>query len=140
MKDINTYLMFDGNCLTAMTFYQECFGAELFKMTYGEMPGEIPKEMQAAQDRIMHASLTKGKLLLMASDTPPGQPSKTGDNFSISITCESVEEIDRLFAAIGEKGTVKMPLQETFWATRFGMLTDQFGINWMLNLERPEQK
>lgn len=140
MKDINTYLMFDGNCLEAMTFYQKCFDAELFKMTYGEIPDEIPKEMQAAKDRIMHASLTKGKLLLMASDTPPGQPSKKGDNFSISITCESVEEIDRLFAAIGEKGTVKMPLQETFWAARFGMLTDQFGINWMFDLEKPEQK
>jgi PhnB protein len=71
----------------------------------------------------------------MASDTMPGMPFAQGNNFSVTIDCESVEEIDRCFAALSEKGKVTMPLQKTFWAPRFGMLTDRFGINWMLNLE-----
>jgi PhnB protein len=74
----------------------------------------------------------------MASDTMPGMPFQQGNNFAINIACESVEEIDKFFAALGEKGKVIMALQETFWAARFGMLTDQFGIGWMFNFEKPK--
>jgi PhnB protein len=69
----------------------------------------------------------------------PGMPFQQGNNFSININCESLEETDRLFTALGENGKVKMPLQETFWAASFGMLTDQFGIHWMFNFEKPHQ-
>jgi PhnB protein len=135
MKGTNTYLIFNGNCREAMTFYSKCLGAELFTTTFAEAPGcdNIPPE---AKDRIMHASLAGGSLL-MASDNMPGMPFLQGDNFSININCESVEETERLFAALSENGKVTMPLQQTFWAQRFAMFTDRFGIHWMLNLENP---
>jgi PhnB protein len=75
----------------------------------------------------------------MASDSMPGTPLQQGNNFSVSISCESLQEIERMFAALSEKGKVTMPLQDVFWGARFGMLTDQFGINWMLNYEHPKQ-
>jgi PhnB protein len=83
----------------------------------------------------MHARLTKGSAVLMASDTLPGMPFQKGNNFSISVECGSLQEIDALFAAFSENAKITMPLQKTFWAPRFGMLTDQFGINWMFSLE-----
>ena len=136
MKEIVTYLSFDGNCKEAMTFYGNCLGAELLLSPYSEGPCDVPED---AKSRIMHARLTKGSApILMASDMPPGTPMKKGDNFSVSVTCESLQEIERLFTAIGEKGTVKMPLQDMFWGARFGMLTDRFGINWMFNFELPK--
>jgi PhnB protein len=69
----------------------------------------------------------------------PGMLFQQGSNFSISIDCESVEETEKLFNAFGENGKITMPVQETFWAARFGMLTDQFGINWMFNFGKPAQ-
>ena len=136
MKEIITYLNFDGNTREAMKFYERCLGGELYIMPFSEAPGDFPKE---AKDRIMHATLRNGSAVLMASDTMPGMPFKQGNNFSICISPESLDETDRLFAALGEKGKVTMPLQETFWGARFGMVTDQFGINWMLNFEKPKQ-
>jgi len=76
---------------------------------------------------------------LMASDTMPGMPFQQGNNFSVSVSCESLQEIERLFTAIGVNGKVTMQLQDTFWGARFGMLTDQFGIHWMFNFEHPEK-
>jgi len=137
MKEVATYLIFDGNCRQAMEFYKNCLGAELTIMSFGEVPVDLPKEAKDAQDRIMHARLTKGSMALMASDNMPGMNYQQGNNFSISIQCESIDEIERLFKAFGEKGKVTMPLDEPFWALRFGMLTDQFGVNWMFNLDKP---
>jgi PhnB protein len=135
MTEIVTYLTFDGNCREAMTFYQECLSAELHLMPFSEMPGDYPR---AAKDRIMHARLNKGKMALMASDTMPEMPLHQGNNFSISIQCETAHEIDSLFAALGEGGKVTMPLQDQFWGARFGRLTDRFGIQWMLNFTHPK--
>ncbi|MEJ7606210.1 MAG: VOC family protein [Bryobacteraceae bacterium] len=133
MKDTNTYLMFDGNTREAMTFYKECLAAELHIMNYSEAPGcDVPP---GAENRVVHAMLRKGQAVLMASDTPPGMPVQQGNNFSININCESLEEIQSLFAALGKDGKVTMPLQDMFWGAHFGMLTDQFGINWMFNFE-----
>jgi len=75
----------------------------------------------------------------MAPDTMPGMPFQQGNNFSVTINCESLPEIERLFTDLGTNGKVTMQLQDTFWGARFGMLTDQFGINWMFNFERPKQ-
>jgi len=137
MKAIVTYLNFDGNCREAMKFYQRCLGGELSIMPFSEAPGDFPKE---AKDRVMHARVTKeGTALLMASDTMPGSNFVQGTNFSISIDCQSAEETDRLFTAFSEKGKITMPLQDAFWGARFGMLRDQFGINWMFNFEKPKQ-
>jgi PhnB protein len=138
MKQTNTYLTFDGNCGEAMAFYKKCLGGELSQFKFSEMPGEMPAEMKGAEDRIMHACLTSGPVVLMASDNCPGMPFQKGNNFSINLACESVEEAEKLFGALSEKGNVTMPLGETFWAVRFGMLTDQYGIPWMFNVEKPQ--
>jgi len=137
MKAATTYLIFDGNCRKAMEFYAKCLDADLHLMTFAEMNKESPAEVK---DRIMHARLAKGQAAIMASDTMPGMPFQAGNNFSIALSCESHEEIDRLFHAFEENGKVTMPLQETFWAHRFGMLTDRYGINWMFNFEKPMQQ
>ncbi|OLE17233.1 MAG: hypothetical protein AUG08_05855 [Acidobacteria bacterium 13_1_20CM_2_55_15] len=137
MKAIVTYLNFNGNCREAMKFYQRCLGGELSIMPFSEAPGDFPKE---AKDRVMHARVTKdGTTLLMASDTMPGSNFVQGTNFSISIDCQSAEETDRLFNAFSENGKITMPLQDAFWGARFGILRDQFGINWMFNFEKPKQ-
>src|SRR5712691_4775311 len=138
MKRTNTYLIFDGNCRQAMKFYQECLGGELQLLPFSEMPPGVPYPKEA-KDRIMHSRLTKGDAILMAMDTQPGMPLRQGSNFSISTECDNVEEIERLFKSLSMEGKVTMPLAETFWAKRFAMLTDRFGINWMLDLEKPTQ-
>jgi PhnB protein len=136
MKSTNTYLTFDGNCREAMTFYAKCLSGELNLMPFSAAPFDSPPE---AKDRIVHARLTKGPFLLMASDTMPGHPFTQGNNFSISIECESLEETQKLFSALGESGKVTMPLQDTFWEAHFGMITDKFGVNWMFNFTKPKQ-
>jgi PhnB protein len=134
MKSVTTYLNFDGNCREAMTFYAKCLEGELTLV-----PANHPPE---AKDLIMHARVTKGSTaglpVLMASDTMPGHPFHAVAGFSISIMCESVEEIDRIFAALSEGGKVGMPLADQFWGARFGMFTDKFGIHWMLNFDHPK--
>ena len=85
----------------------------------------------------MHATLTKGALVFMASDVMPGTPLEQGNNMWLSLNIASLEEIDTLFAAFSVSGQIILPLQQTFWASRFGMLKDQFGIHWMFNLEPP---
>jgi len=133
MKSVNVYLNFDGNCRQAMEFYKNCLGGELYTMPFSQAPFDSPKE---AKDRLIHAALQSGSTVLMASDIMPGMPFKQGNNFSVMIECENAAEQDRIFAALGEGGTVTMPLQDTFWEARFGMVTDQFGISWMFNLPK----
>ena len=136
MKSFITYLNFDGNARDAMTFYQKCFGAELEVQTFKDAKFDAPK---GAENRVMHARLSKGNAVLMASDTPPGTPYKQGNNFSVTADCDSVPEAEKLFKALGDDGKVTMPLQDTFWGARFGMLTDKFGVSWMINAEQPKK-
>src|SRR5215472_1586672 len=102
--------MFDGNARQAMTFYKQCLGGELEVQSFGDGPKEcIPEGApRDVADRVLHARLTSGPVVLMASDTFPGLPVQAGNNFKISIDCESLEEIERLFSALGEGGSVKM--------------------------------
>jgi PhnB protein len=137
MKELTPYLTFDGNAREAMEFYKVCLGAELAIMTFGESPMKMQMP-PGSEKRVMHARLSKGALELMASDTMPGMPFQHGNNFSMSFNCETPQETDQLFSALGAGGKVTMPLQETFWAARFGMLTDKFGVNWMFNLDKPQ--
>lgn len=131
MKNVTTYLSFDGNCRQAISFYQECLGAELQVNPYPDSNGQ-PSTDPAA--RIMHAQLGgAGAPILMASDTPQAGSVRPGNNFSVAIDCDSLEEADRLFASLSRKGEIRMPLTDAPWGARFGMLTDQFGIQWMLN-------
>ena len=137
MKEATPYLIFDGHCREAVTFYQQCLDAQLYMMPYSDMPGGAPP---GVTDRIIHARLMKkGVPLLMASDSTPDKPVQQGNHVFISLNCESAQEVERLFTALGERGNAIMPVQETFWAVRFGMLTDRFGINWMFNFEKPKQ-
>lgn len=133
MKGFITYLNFDGNAREAMTFYQKCLGAELEIQTFKDAKMDAPK---GAESRVMHARLAKGSAVLMASDTMPGTPYKQGNNFSITIECDGIPEEEKLFTAFSEGGKVTMPLQDTFWGARFGMLTDKFGVTWMFNAEQ----
>jgi PhnB protein len=139
VKEIVTYLNFDGTCRQAMEFYKKCLGADLHLIPFSEVPGALPPEAKGAEDRIMHAMLRKGSACIMASDLVPGMHFQPGTNFAISLHCDSIPEAEALFAAFSEKAKIVMPLQETFWATRYGMLTDQFGIGWMFNLEKPRE-
>lgn len=140
---LSTYLIFDGNCRDAFEFYQRCFDAKLEAMiTYAEMPAseglEIPAE---ARNLIMHARLRIGDQLLMASDNSPTCPAPYEGirGVSISVGVGSAQEGERLFNALADNGSVQMPLEETFWAHRFGMLTDRYGVTWMINYGKEEQ-
>ncbi len=135
MKSVNAYLNFDGNCREAMTFYAKCLSAELETHPFSDMPGGCPPGME---NRLMHARLFKGPVTIMASDTMPGMELHEGNNIHLTIAPESRTETDQLFAALGEGGTVIMPLGDQFWGAYFGMVKDRFGIQWMLNFEIPQ--
>jgi PhnB protein len=130
--NIHAYLTFDGQCEAAFTHYAECLGGDLQLMRMGESPeaANIPTQFH---QRVMHVCLTVGDQLLMASDTCPGMPYEGIKGCSISLQVSNVPEAERLFAALSTGGTVQMELQQTFWATRFAMLTDRFGVSWMIN-------
>lgn len=131
MKPLTPYLFFNGNCREALDFYKECFGGELQLMTYGDAPEDSPFP-KGDKDNIMHGCLTKGTFSLMASDNPMAAP-VPGDNVHLSIECDTMPEIQKLFKALGDEGVIKMPLEDTFWGAHFGMLIDKFGIHWMLS-------
>lgn len=137
MATTNTYLNFNGDCEQAFNFYKCVFGGEFTYMgRFGEMP---PSDDYTVPDgdknKIMHVSLPIGKSVLMGSDTGGDwAPSfKQGNNFSISINADSKDEADTLFNKLAEGGQVTMPMDNTFWGDYFGMLTDKFGINWMMS-------
>ena len=133
MKEFTAYLMFNGNCRQAMEFYAKYLGGDLQVMPYSDGPADMPKEMKNS-DKVLHARLSKAEqTLLMASDCPPDKPVQVGNNFSVSIACDSNQEVDDLFKSLGEGGKVTMPVQNMFWGAYFGMLTDKFGVNWMFN-------
>ena len=139
MKKANVYLTFDGNCKQAVSFYQQCLGGQLDVMTFGEAKG-VPGIKPESKDRIMHAVLTTGPAVIMASDSMPGMPFQQGNNVSISIDCETEEEIDRLFQKFSKNGKITMPLDHAFWGAKFGMIIDQFGVHWMFNFDKPGAK
>jgi PhnB protein len=127
---LNAYLNFPGTCEQAIKFYERVFHGKLESiMKHGETP---MKERVSAdwQDKVIHCTLRIGDGVLMASDAPP-QMYKTPQGFAVSLTL-SVEEAARVFPLLGEGGNITMPLQETFWAKRFGAVTDRYGIPWMI--------
>lgn len=134
---LNTYLSFDGNCEAAFRFYQDVLQAELEAFVpFRESPaaGDVPAEWQ---DKVMHACLRVGAHRLMGSDGLPGQPWPGILGLSLSLNVTEVAEAERLFRALAEGGRVTMPLQTTFWSPRFGMLTDRYGVPWMVNVDVP---
>ncbi len=138
---LETYLTFDGNCREAFEFYREVFGGEFsFLSTFADGPPELGVP-ESEQDRILHMSLPTGSSVLMGSDSTCafGPPPKAGDNFSLSITPDSREQCDELFARLSAGGSDIQPMQDQFWGAYFGRFTDKFGINWMINFETQEQ-
>lgn len=132
---INAYLTFNGNCEEAFKFYEKLLGGKIEAMITHEGTPAAAQTPPEWLKKIIHARMTIGNAVLMASDAPPARYSKP-HGFSINIGVTSVQEAERIFSTLAENGTVHMPLGETFWAERFGMLTDRFGIPWMLNCER----
>ena len=136
MEGIKPYIAFRGDCAEAIEFYKKNLGAEvLFVQTYGESPmaGKGPDE------KIMHCSLKVGDSVLMACDNVfEENPTTVGNNISLAVGSKDVDQAEATFAKMSDGGKVVMPMQETFWAKRFGMLTDKFGINWMFNVDKPE--
>ncbi|WP_109466156.1 VOC family protein [Albibacillus kandeliae] len=127
------YLIFNGNCLEAMRFYETTLGGEITGI-YRNADAPTPEaRMPGGDDLVMNMAMRLGSALVMASDSPAEWYSKP-QGFSISLSPETPEEFDRLFAAFSERAqVVTMPPGETFWAERFAMLTDRFGTPWMLN-------
>jgi len=133
---IQPYLFFAGRCQEALDLYRDAVGAEvLMLMRYRESPEPVPPGRIAPgwDDKVMHASVRIGDTVVMASDgCSPEGPSFAG--FSLSLTVADAATADRIFARLADGGSVQMPLTETFWSPRFGMVTDQFGVQWMITL------
>ena len=131
MKTSNPYLYFDGRCREAMRFYGAVFGAEPSFTPFSAMPPDMAAV--APPDQIMHSELHAPGLVLMAGDVSFDRPYHPGNAVTISLSCDSPDELDRLFTALGDGGTVDMPLYDAFWGDRIGLLTDRFGVGWMLS-------
>lgn len=129
------HLGFSGNCREAFAFYAECLGGQVtFQMSYGESPAaaEVPPEMH---DMLVHAELNLGKLVLMGADAPADQAA-AAQGFTVQLEINDPERAEQVFTQLAEGGRIIMPFEETFWALRFGMAMDRFGIPWMINCGR----
>lgn len=133
---MEAYLTFNGNAAEALAFYAKALGGKVaFSMTFGESPAGA-QTPPAYKDKIMHATLEARGHKLMASDAPPEWPFEGYKGFSLSVQADNVDEGRKLFDALTEGGKVTMPYGPQFWATGFGMLTDKFGVAWMVNCEK----
>ncbi|HUI74939.1 MAG TPA: VOC family protein [Candidatus Acidoferrum sp.] len=131
---LQPHAAFSGQCETAFKFYEQCLGGKItFMMKYAESPmaEQVPPDWRG---KIIHASMQLGDSVLMGVDAPPGRFEKSR-GITLSLSVEDAAEAERIFHGLAEKGEISMPLAETFWAIRFGMLVDQFGIPWMVNCE-----
>lgn len=132
---VNPYLYFNGDCEAAFKFYEQLLGGKIEAMLphVGSPAAQhVPAEWQ---NKILHARLAVKDGVLMGSDAPPGHYHKP-QGYSVSLQLKNAAEAERVFNSLAEHGKVNMPLQETFFAARFGMLVDRFGIPWMVNCER----
>jgi PhnB protein len=131
---VNPYVLFNGDCETAFKFYEQTVGGEITAMmTHAGTPmaKHTPPERH---HKILHASMKIGDTVLMASDAPP-ELYEQPKGFSVSLVLQDTSAAERIFHALAEGGSVRMPIQQTFWAARFGMLVDKFGIPWMINCD-----
>jgi PhnB protein len=136
---VQPYLFFGGRCEEAIEFYGQALGAEVVMlMRFKEAPEPQPGLPECFEEKVMHATLRIGETMMMASDGRcEGEPDFEG--FSLSIAVPDEREAERVFAALSEGGLVTMPLEKTFWAPKFGMLQDRFGVGWMVSVvHKPE--
>jgi PhnB protein len=133
---INPYLNFNGKCAEAFDFYAKVLhGKDLHVMTFRDSPmaGQVPDN---EKDMVVHARFQAGDTTIMGSDAPGGRYNKP-QGYAVNIGVDTPEEAERIFAGLSEGGNVGMAIGETFWAKRFGMVTDRYGTHWMVNCEKP---
>lgn len=133
---ISPYLFFKGNCAEAMKFYEQATGGKIDMMmphAGTPMENEVPADWK---NKVMHASMKLGDTWLMASDAPPDFQSEFG-GFSVAVEVKTPEEAERMYKALSEGGRITMPMEETFWAYRFGMFVDKFGVPWIIGASKP---
>jgi PhnB protein len=131
--ELTPYIMFNSNCEEALNFYAKAMDGKIVDiMRFGDMPGDNSMS-DADKQKVMHSNFEAGKVKFMASDTPMGGGSDKGGQVHLSLHFEDGDRQEKVFNALAEGGTVTMPLQDTFWGARFGMLQDKYGINWMFN-------
>jgi PhnB protein len=135
---IYPYLSFNGQCEAAFKFYEQCLGGQLgtiFRYAGTSLADQVPADWQ---DKVMHGSLTVGDQVLMGGDVAPDRYEQP-KGISLSLQMKSTTTAERIFQLLAKDGTVVMPLEKTFWAARFGMLVDRFGIPWLINCEESDQ-
>jgi PhnB protein len=135
---LTTYLFFDGQCEAAFNQYARIFGVPVESMSrYGDVPGDA-QAPPGARDKIIHARIAIGDQALMGSDDGrPGESFRGASGYAVAIGVDDVAEAERLFDALAEGGNISLPIGPTFFAERFGMVTDRFGIPWMVNCAKP---
>jgi PhnB protein len=134
IKKLNPYLNFNGTAAKAIKLYESALDAKVENvMPWTDLPGQPPSP--DTKDRLMHAVLRIGEGMVMLSDSPPGMPVTIGSNAHITLDFDDPADMARKFDALSAGGKVTMPLQDTFWGARFGMLTDAYGASWMFNCE-----
>ncbi len=127
---VSPYLHFSGNCAEALAFYEAVLGATInARLTFAESPMPPPENWG---DKIMHTDFTILGTSLMGCDAPPGMYNKPA-GFRVALNMDAPDTAKTWFEALAQGGHIEMPLQKTFWATAFGMLTDRFGIPWIVN-------
>jgi PhnB protein len=135
---MDPYLSFDGGCEAAFSLYATCLGGRLgplFRYAGSPMMDQVPPDWA---DKVMHGSLELRDRVLMGADAPPGTY-QAAQGFSLSLQIANTDEAERVFRELAEGGKVLMPLEKTFWAARFGVLVDRFGIPWQVNCEGSDQ-
>ena len=135
---VNPYLSFNGQCEEAFTLYERVLGGQLgdmFRYAGTPMAHQVPADWQ---DKVMHGSITVGGQVLMGGDVAPDRY-EAPKGFSLSIQIKDATEAERIFRELSHAGSMVMPLEKTFWAARFGVLVDRFGIPWLINCEGAEQ-
>jgi PhnB protein len=135
MPGVSPYIAFKGNCRQAIEFYKDALGAAvLFVQTVGESP---MSDMGPAEN-IMHCTIKVGGSTIMMCDDPRPEAAGGDGNISLAIGLNDPEEAKQIFGNLAKNGTVVMPLEKTFWAEAFGMVTDKFGVKWMVNCDAPK--
>ncbi|MEO6070452.1 MAG: VOC family protein [Chitinophagaceae bacterium] len=133
---MNPYINFAGTAEEALNLYKEVFGGEIQEL------GRFGESMEVSDDykqKILHAKFVFGNNLLMVSDSMQGQPVQEGGNIHLSIDLDDEKKMEEIFQKLSEGGKITMPLQDTFWGARFGMLVDKYGVGWMFNHDKPKQ-
>ena len=133
---LQSYLAFNGNCEEAINFYKDVFDGEIVMISrFKEAPENMMCVPDEAKELIMHATLQIQGSVLMASDTVESDKFIQGNNYSISVNVKNVDEASTIFNSLAEGGNIMMPFDDAFWGGKFGMLADQFGVQWMLSSE-----